>query len=116
MTEEQLENSHDILENLKEKDAKNKAEHLAPFQYKKGQSGNPNGRPKGSSLKEYIKVKFAHMTDEEKEDFLNGLSKDIIWKMGEGNWESKTDVTSDGKAIKGNGIIFSNFTDATDSQ
>lgn len=72
---------------------------LLPYQYKKGQSGNPSGRPKGLSLKEYVKMKFSSMTDDEREEFLNGLSKETIWKMGEANPENKTDVTSAGKAL-----------------
>jgi len=67
---------------------KSSREWLKPWQYKKGQSGNPSGRAKGISLKEYAKKKFLTMTDDEKEDFLNGLDKDMIWKQAEGNPES----------------------------
>lgn len=71
-----------------------------PWLYKKGQSGNPGGRPKGSkSLKTYIRERFAMMTDEEREEFLDGLPKDIIWKMGEGSPETKTDLTTGGDKI-----------------
>ncbi len=73
--------------------------HLAPWQYKKGQSGNPAGRAKGISLKEYVKMQFAHMSDEEQENFLHGLNKGEIWKMGEGNPDTKTDLTSGGEKI-----------------
>ena len=77
-------------------------EQLRPYQYRKGQSGNPSGRPKGISLKEYAKMKFLTMTDEEKEDFFHGLNKDTIWEMGEGRPESKTEVkvTDDLKPIE----------------
>jgi len=70
-------------------------EAIRPYMYKKGQSGNPSGRPKGISLKEYAKLKFVTMTDEEKEEFLDGLSKDIIWEMGEGRPDSKTEMSGD---------------------
>ena len=66
--------------------------------YKKGQSGNPGGRPK-NTLKEYAKLKLSQMTEEEREDFLNGIEKRIIWEMAEGKADTKTDVTSNGESI-----------------
>lgn len=75
-----------------------KADHLAPWQYKPGQSGNPGGRPKGTSLKEYAKTFLTKMTPEEKEQFLKGLSKDTIWKMAEGN--PKSDMELSGEITK----------------
>jgi len=67
-----------------------------PWLYKKGQSGNPAGRPKGISLKEYAKIKFAHMTDEEKEEYFNGIDKKTIWEMAEGKAMQKNETEVSG--------------------
>lgn len=66
-----------------------------PWLFKKGGMPGP-GRPKGSgkSLKEYSKEFLAAMTEEERLDFLDGLPKDIIWKMAEGN--PKNDIEHSG--------------------
>jgi len=73
-----------------------KTEHLKEWQFKKGQIANPEGR-KGSkkSLKERAKEKLAHMTDEEAEEYLDGLSKLDIWKMAEGNPSNETEIKGD---------------------
>lgn len=71
-----------------------------PWMYKKGQSGNPGGRPKGSkSMKTYLKEKLASMTNEEREVFLEGIDKEVLWKMAEGNPAINTDITSKGESI-----------------
>lgn len=70
-----------------------------PWLFKKGQSGNPGGRPKGKSLKDYAREMLAAMTDEERQEFMHGIPKETIWKLAEGNPESKTDLTSNGKTI-----------------
>lgn len=86
--------------------------------YKKGQSGNPGGRPKGSkSMKTYIKEKLESMTDEEREIYLDGLPKEIIWKMAEGNPHStetsKVEVILPKPILGGmtNGVQNNNSTD-----
>ena len=71
---------------------KKKVAPLLPFQWKKGQSGNPNGRPKGKTMKEYARELLERQTEEERQEFLNGLPKEIIWKMAEGNPETKSEV------------------------
>lgn len=70
-----------------------------PHLWKKGQSGNILGRPKGKTLKEYARQFLEKMNDEERDEWLEGLPKELVWKMAEGNPHQDTDVTSKGEAI-----------------
>ena len=58
----------------------------------KGTAPGP-GRPKGQTLKEFWRMKFQAMNDEEKEQFSAKVGLDVIWKMAEGNPETKGEIT-----------------------
>ena len=101
--------SHQALEQAK----KGRADHIAAWQFKPGQSGNPAGRPKGKSLKEYAKEMISSMTDEERQEYLKGMDKRTIWEMAEGKAEAKTDLTTGGDKID---TVLVKFIDAKDNR
>lgn len=53
--------------------------------FRKGFVSNPKGRPKGKTLKEWARERLMEMDEEERNEFLKGLPKEIIWRMSEGN-------------------------------
>lgn len=66
-----------------------------PWLWKKGQSGNVMGRPKGKTMKEYARQFLERMTDEERDEWLEGINKDKIWEMSEGKPKQDLDITGE---------------------
>lgn len=71
---------------------------LKPYQFEKGGKGGP-GRPKGKTLKEFAREYLQSLPDDRKIEYLATLPEDIIWKMAEGNPDTKQDVTVREKPI-----------------
>lgn len=99
-----------------EEETDKQTENTKPWLWKKGQSGNINGRPKGKTMKEWAKDYLSRMTDEERDEFMHGIPKEVIWKMTEGNPETKTDITSGGKPIPIFGNVPTNDSNKEDPQ
>jgi len=78
-------------EELKEQ----RGEQIKPWQFKKGQSGNPKGRPPGKSLKERTKAMLNAMTEEEEQEFLAGIDKRTLWEMAEGKPKQDMEVSGE---------------------
>jgi hypothetical protein len=73
-----------------------------PWLWKKGVCINPKGRPKGKTLKEYCREYLACMTEEERQDYIDGLPKELIWKMAEGNPKNDDNLNVSGTLNIGN--------------
>lgn len=56
-----------------------------------GNTANPNGRPKGQTLKEYQAEQFRQMSPEEKAEWLKDVAKPEKWRMAEGNPKQDTE-------------------------
>jgi hypothetical protein len=57
------------------------------------------GRPKGQTLKEWMRDKLLCMTEDQREEFIKDIPKEMRWKMAEGNPHNTEDITSGGKPI-----------------
>ena len=85
-------------ENTQQQDKKQKYDWLKGYQFVKGKSGNPGGRKKGSkSLKVFAREYLERLPANQKIEYLKTLPEDLVWRMAEGNPDTKLDTPIDDK-------------------
>jgi len=87
------------MEDTEKQERKQNYDWLKQYQFQKGQSGNPAGRPKGKTLKEFAREMLENMEPEEKAKFMKALDPKIIWEMAEGKAKQDTDITTAGESL-----------------
>lgn len=77
-----------------DKQHKSSFDWLKEYQWQKGQSGNPAGRPKTRTLKEFAREYLSNMSEEGRIAYFQKLDEEVVWKMAEGNPKNDVDLNA----------------------